>query len=349
MIGPESTVREAAACIDRNARGITLVVDRQRRLLATITDGDVRRGLLAGVGLDEPVTVLVQRKQGTRYARPVTAPAGIPRTALVNLMKAHGIRHVPLVDHENRVVEMAVLEDLLSDDLPMRAVIMAGGFGTRLRPLTDRVPKPMLPVGDKPLLEWILRSLRGAGIRKVSITTHYRSEQITDYFGDGSAFDIDLNYVVEEHPLGTAGALRLLDPPDEPVLVINGDILTRVDVRAMLDFHREHEADLTVAVRPYEHRVPFGVVECDGPRVSRLTEKPLRTYLVSAGIYLLDPSVWDLIPAGRRVDMPELIQASVEAGRNVVSFPVVEYWRDIGQPHDYAAAQEDVLAGRLGP
>lgn len=155
--------------------------------------------------------------------------------------------------------------------------------------------------------------------------------------------------MVEEHPLGTAGALRLLDPPDEPVLVINGDILTRVDVRAMLDFHREHEADLTVAVRPYEHRVPFGVVECDGPRVSRLTEKPLRTYLVSAGIYLLDPSVWDLIPAGRRVDMPELIQASVEAGRNVVSFPVVEYWRDIGQPHDYAAAQEDVLAGRLGP
>src|SRR5690606_9019203 len=211
----------------RNARGITLVVDRQRRLLATITDGDVRRGLLAGVGLDEPVTVLVQRKQGTRYARPVTAPAGIPRTALVNLMKAHGIRHVPLVDHENRVVELAVLEDLLSDDLPMRAVIMAGGFGTRLRPLTDRVPKPMLPLGDKPLLEWILRSLRGAGIRKVSITTHYWSEQITDYFGDGSAFDIDLNYVVEEHPLGTAGALRLLDPPDEPVLVINGDILTR--------------------------------------------------------------------------------------------------------------------------
>ncbi|HEX6987963.1 MAG TPA: nucleotidyltransferase family protein [Bacillota bacterium] len=350
MIGPESTVRDAALCIDRGARGIALVVDGRRRLLATITDGDIRRGLLAGVDLDDPVTVLVQRKEGTRYARPVTAPVGIPRAAVIHLMKEKGVRHVPLLDAEGRVVELAALDDLLPDEqLPMQAIIMAGGFGTRLRPLTDHVPKPMLPVGDKPLLEWILRSLRGAGIRRVSITTHYKAEQITRYFGDGSDFGVHLSYVVEEHPLGTAGALRLLDPPEEPVLIINGDILTRVDVRAMLNFHQEHEAELTVAVRPYEHRVPFGVVDCDGPNVCRLVEKPLQTCLVAAGIYLLSPSVWDLIPAGRPVDMPELVQAAVAGGRNVVSFPVVEYWRDIGQPADYAAAQEDVVTGRLAP
>lgn len=350
MIGPESTVREAATCIDRNARGITLVVDGRGGLLATITDGDIRRGLLAGVDLEDPITALIERKQGTRYARPVTAPMGTPRSALISLMKEYRVRHVPLVDTQNRVVELAALDEMLPDEqLPLQAVIMAGGFGTRLRPLTDHVPKPMLPVGGKPLLEWILRSLRGAGIRRVSITTHYKSEQITDYFGDGRGFGINLTYVVEEHPLGTAGALRLLERPDEPVLIINGDILTRVDVRAMLAFHHEHDADVTVAVRPYEHRIPFGVVDSDGPRVCRLTEKPLQTYLVAAGIYLLSPSVWELIPAGRRVDMPELVRASVAAGRNVVSFPVVEYWRDIGQPADYAAAQEDVAAGRLAP
>lgn len=350
FIPPDSTVREAAACIDRNVRGIALVVNEDRRLLATITDGDIRRGLLAGVGLDAPVRALIERKAGTRYATPVTAPAGIPRPALINLMRETGVRHVPLVDRDGRVVQLAGLDDLLPDEhLPMQAVIMAGGFGTRLRPLTDHVPKPMLPVGGKPLLEWILRSLRGAGIRHVSITTHYKADQITGYFGDGTALGVELDYVVEEHPLGTAGALRLLDRPCEPVLVINGDILTRVDVRAMLAFHREHHADLTVAVRPYEQQVPFGVVECDGPRVRSLTEKPVQTYLVSAGIYLLDPSVWDLIPAGRRFDMPDLIQAALAAGRVVASFPVVEYWRDIGQPADYAAAQEDVARGRLAP
>src|SRR6185436_7083304 len=172
-----------------------------------------------------------------------------------------------------------------------RALVMAGGFGNRLWPLTEEVPKPMLPVGDKPLLEWIVEQLKHAGIRQVNVATHYKGDVIAEHFKNGEAFGVDIRYVKEDQPLGTAGALSLLEVVDEPLLLMNGDILTRVDFRALLHFHREHKADLTMCVRQYEFNIPYGVIETDGVNVKGISEKPLVRQFVNAGIYLLNPHV----------------------------------------------------------
>lgn len=223
---------------------------------------------------------------------------------------------------------------------------MAGGYGTRLRPLTDDLPKPMLPVGTKPLLELIVEQLRVAGIRQVNVATHYRGEVITDHFKDGQDFGVEIRYVKEDQPLGTAGALSLLEESDEPLLVMNGDILTRVDFRAMLNFHREHNAELTVGVRQYEFRVPYGVVNTNGVDVTGISEKPVVRQFINAGIYLLNPLVRRVIPNGRPYDIPELIENLLKEKRCVVCFPIREYWLDIGKSDQYDQAKADMASGR---
>jgi NDP-sugar pyrophosphorylase family protein len=242
-------------------------------------------------------------------------------------------------------VDLVLLNDLvIIDELPLDAVIMAGGFGTRLCPLTDDLPKPMLLVGGKPLMERVIAQLRQAGIRRVNLTTHYKSEKIIEHFGNGGAFGVELNYVNEEYPLGTGGALGLMPMPSQPLLVINGDILTQVNFRAMFEFHQEQKAE---AVRRYEMQVPYGVIECAGARVQRLQEKPQIGFLVNAGIYLLEPSVYQFVPQNTSFNMTDLIQWLLDAGRTVISFPVHEYWLDIGQHADYTQAQGNVKNGRF--
>ena len=348
LLGSSASIREVMSCIDRNAKGIALIVDEEHHLIGTVTDGDVRRAILAGMDLDSPVQKLLERRSSTPYPQPITAPIGTPNAELIQLMNEHTIRQVPLLDDEGRVVDLALLSDMVKEyELPLSVVVMAGGYGMRLRPLTEDLPKPMLPVGDRPLMELVIEQLRQTGIRRVSVTTHYLANKIEEHFGDGHDFGVEINYVTEERPLGTAGALGLMDAPEEPLLVINGDILTRVDFRAMLNYHREHNADLTVGVRQYDLQVPYGVVECQGPRVQRLREKPRHSFLVNAGIYLLEPSVHRYIPNGERFDMTDLIQRLLEEKHTVVSFPIVEYWLDIGQRADYEQAQEDVRNGRI--
>jgi len=347
-IAPGSSIRQAIACIDRNGQGIVLITDEECRLIGTVSDGDIRRAILAGISLDVPVSELLTHRADSPYPQPVTAPVGTERAALLRLMQERVVRQVPLLDDDGRVVGLVTWDELLPDQvLPLQAVIMAGGFGTRLRPLTEDMPKSMLPVGDRPLMELIVEQLCQVGIRRVNIATHYMSERIIKHFGDGHNFGVELNYVTEEQPLGTAGALGLMEVPDEPLLVINGDILTRVDFRAMLDYHREHGADLTVGVRKYDLQVPYGVIECEGARVQQVREKPLLRFFVNAGIYLLEPSVHRYIPNGERFDMTDLIQRLLEEERPVVSFPIVEYWLDIGQPVDYEQAQKDLRNGKV--
>jgi len=347
LILPDTTIGEAIARIDRNHRGIVLVVQLDRQLLGTITDGDVRRAMLAGMKLDTPVSALLAVK-ATNNNKPVMALAGTPVDTLLALMRQQSVRQIPLLNESGQVVDLVTLDELLPrQDLLLQAVIMAGGQGTRLRPLTEDLPKPMLPVGGRPLMERIVQQLQQAGIRRVNVTTHYKPEKIIDYFGDGHAFGVDLNYVNEDRPLGTGGALGLMPQPTEPVLVINGDILTQVDFRAMLDFHQENKADLTIAVRRYEVQVPYGVIECDGPLVQRLREKPQVSLLVNAGIYLLEPTVFQFIPQGQHFNMTDLIQWLLDARRTVASFPVHEYWLDIGQHADYARAQSDSESGKV--
>lgn len=348
LVYPTHTIRNVIACIDRNAKGIALVVDADRHLLGTVTDGDVRRAILANVGLDEPVRYLIENKHSKRYTKPIAAQAGLSAAEQLKLMQAADIRHLPLVDESNRVVDLVIKDDWLDmDTLPLSGVIMAGGFGTRLRPLTDDLPKPMLPMGDRPLMQRTVEKFQAAGIRNISVTTHYMPEKIMDYFGDGAEFGVDINYVHETQPLGTAGALGLIDQPNEPLLVINGDILTEVDFRAMLSHHQKYQAMITVAVRQYAFQVPYGVIQCEGPHVRQLQEKPSYNFLVNAGIYLLEPNVYQYIPNNQRFDMTDLIQAVLEEQGTVISFPIVEYWLDIGQHADYEQAQKDLESGKV--
>ena len=343
-----ASIKEAIACIDQGQKGIVLVVDEDQKLLATITDGDIRRAILAGHQLDETLSRLIDRTDKSAPSKPVTARLDAKRTDLLQLMQEHAIRQIPLLDADGRVAGLVTLAELMPDQfLPLQAVIMAGGSGTRLRPLTEELPKPMLPVGDRPLMEVIIDQLRQSGIGRVNVTTHYLPEKITNYFGNGENFGVELNYVSEDRPLGTAGSLGLIDRPEETLLVINGDILTKVNFRTMLNYHHENEADITVGVRKYELQVPYGVVECEDHRVCHLKEKPSLSFFVNAGIYMLEPRVIQHIPNDQHYDMTDLIERLIQRGGSVISFPIVEYWLDIGEPSDYARAQEDVRNGGI--
>lgn len=341
---PQASIAKAIAHLEQAATGMLLLCETDGRLYGVVTDGDIRRAILDNVPLTTDCGAIACRS-------PIVAPPDITPLEALELMD-HGrefvINHLPLVDADGCVAALLLRSDLVRSEPPaLSAVIMAGGFGTRLRPLTEHIPKPMLPVGDRPLLERTINRLRNAGIQRVHITTHYLADAIVEHFGNGQAFGVDVQYVAEDRPLGTAGALKLMQQQHEPVLVLNGDILTAVDVRDMLAHHRAHNADITIGVRQYDMQVPYGVVEGRGAQVSKLCEKPRLCFLVNAGIYLLEPSVYRYIPDDQRFDMTDLIQRLLDEGRTVVSFPIVEYWLDIGQHADYERAQEDVRLGRV--
>ncbi len=347
-IAPDKTVRDAVSKIDETERGIALVTDEQFHLLGVVTDGDVRRMILAGRSLEEPIHELLARKANSRFPKPIFAPSGSSRARLLRIMQGRSVRQLPVLKPDGRVVGLATMEELLpKEDLHLQAVIMAGGEGKRLMPLTENTPKPMLPVGGKPLMELMIDQLKHSGIRNVNVSTCYKKEVISSHFGNGKRHGVKLNYVTEDRPLGTAGALGLLDNPQEPLLVLNGDILTRIDFRSMHEHHLKHKADLTIAVRQYDLQMPYGVVDSDGPMVQRIREKPTVHCLVNAGIYLLEPSVLKHIPNGVRLDMTELIERLIQAGSRVINFPVVEYWLDIGRHIDYERAQEDTKNGKF--
>ena len=245
FISKDNSLKEAMQCIDKNVRGIAIVVDKNQCLEGTITDGDIRRAILKGIDLNEPVARILEYRHTTPYPDPVTAHEGADDLELLKSMQETGLRWIPILNEINQIVDLITLEDLVATEpLELDAVIMAGGQGKRLRPLTEDLPKPMLPVGGRPLMELIIDQLKQTGIKKINITTHYKPEKIVDHFGDGNKFGVDLNYVQENHPLGTAGALGLMERPDKPILVMNGDILTKVNFKALMAFHQEHNADL---------------------------------------------------------------------------------------------------------
>ena len=339
MLLPSASIAEAIAQLDKAGTGALVLCTADRMLFGLLTDGDIRRAILRGVSLETPC-------ENVASLEPLTANSSMCTTEALELMVKNDIDHLPLVDAAGRVIKFLLRRNLAQrGGTVLSAVIMAGGYGKRLLPLTEQLPKPMLPVGDKPILERTIQQLRRSGIRDISLTTHYLPESIVEYFGDGSAFGVRLNYLKEDYPLGTAGGIKLMKQTDNPFLVINGDILTGVPFQEMLNFHRKHHALLTVGVRKYDVEVPFGVVELNEVHVNQIREKPLFNFFINAGAYLLEPEVCDFIPSGRHFDMTELIQRLIEAGKVVVSFPIMEYWLDIGCHEDYAKAQEDVRNG----
>ena len=338
FVSPKTSLSDVIKTIQDGEKQIALVVDNGQHLLGTITDGDIRRMIVSSRHLDTVADEVMQ--QSCTVAR-----EGASSAEIFELMRGRTLRHIPLVNEDRKVVDLAWISDLISqNDIDISAVVMAGGFGRRLAPLTDTVPKPMLPVGGRPIIDRIIQQLRETGIRRITVTTHYQADQITEYFGDGKQFGVDLSYVREDHPLGTAGALGLMNHSDDPVLVVNGDILTRLDFGAMVAFHQESKADLTVAVRQYDFEVPYGVIECQGWDVRSLSEKPKFNVLINAGVYVIEPSVYQHVPQDQYCDMTDLIQLMIQQGRSVVSFPIIEYWIDVGQPTQYKKAQLDQKA-----
>jgi dTDP-glucose pyrophosphorylase len=336
---PKDTPLETAiATLDEGGQRIVLVVDDDERLQGTLTDGDVRRALLRHQPLTTPVGEVM-------CMRPQVAQLQWSREKILSVMESTRLLHLPVVDAVGRVVGLETLHELL-DKKPIDnpVFLMAGGFGKRLYPLTQDCPKPMLKVGDKPILELILQSLADVGFHRFYISTHYLPEMIRDYFGDGSRWGVSIQYVHEDVPLGTGGALGLL-PRGEvglPMILMNGDLLTRVDYRSLLEFHQRHQGAATLCVREYESQVPYGVIQSEGHRITQIVEKPVQRFFISAGIYVLSPELIGRVVPGERIDMPTLLEQEIVAGRDVNMFPVHEYWLDIGRMDDFHRAQEEV-------
>jgi dTDP-glucose pyrophosphorylase len=335
FVAPQATVRDAIERIDEAGKQIALVVDDRRRLLGVITDGDIRRGILRGVALEAPVLEIMN-------ASPHVAGADSSAVERASLLRRHQIRHLPIVDSEGVVLQLQTLDSTKPAQVTTPVVVMAGGRGQRLYPLTKDVPKPMLPVGGVPLLEIILRSLAAQGFSDIRISVNYLADVIIDHVGDGAQWGLDVHYLREEKPLGTAGALaQLAGAMNEPFVVMNSDLLTRVDFRRMLQSHARQGASATIGVREYAHEIPFGVVELEGDRVSAMSEKPVHRALVNAGIYVLDPAILDLLEQGEYCDMPTLLGLAMQRGDLVNAFPIHEDWLDVGRPEDLSEARAE--------
>lgn len=334
-LGPDSTIREALEVIDRGVMQIALVTENDR-LLGTITDGDIRRGFLQGKTLDDSIV-------GIFNDNPIKGSVNSSREDIVQLALARGIKQVPVVDDEGRLVGLEYIDDYLRvTEKPNLVVLMAGGLGTRLRPLTENVPKPMLTVGSRPILETIIESFSQCGFRNFLLSVNYKAEQIIEHFKDGSRFGVSIDYLKEKKRLGTAGALSLMpEAPEHPFIVMNGDLLTGLNFEHLLNYHVHTRADASMCVRDYEFQVPFGVVETKGARITTIVEKPSHHFYVNAGIYVLQPEVISMVPADTFYDMPQLFQDLIDSGKKVCSFPVKEYWLDIGRPTEFEQAQEE--------
>ncbi|XOB91205.1 nucleotidyltransferase family protein [Pseudomonadota bacterium 24LQ007] len=338
LVNSDASLEQAIEVLDKAALRIALVVDASDRLLGTLTDGDVRRALLKHLPLETPVNQVMN-------GQPKTADQSWTESRILALMEQHELLQLPLVDAEKRVVGLANLHDILNKHRHDNPVfLMAGGFGTRLRPLTNNCPKPMLKVGDKPILEQILLNFVEAGFHRFYISTHYMPEVIRDYFGNGEKWGISIQYVHEEEPLGTGGALGLLphDEIDQPLFMMNGDLLTSLNLHSFLEFHETHNGVATMCVREYEHQVPYGVITSEGTQIKSMVEKPVHRFFVNAGIYLLDPALVKSVEPGTRIDMPTLLERQIDGGNAVNMFPIHEYWLDIGRMDDFHKAQTEM-------
>lgn len=337
VISVQTPISEALKVIDDVSLQICLVVDEEDRLVGAVTDGDVRRGLLRSIPLSAAVTQIMSKS-------PVVGQESDSRHALLEIMTSRGVRHMPIVDESGRIIDLVLRDDLLMPmPRPNWTVLMAGGLGTRLRPMTEATPKPLLNVGGKPILENIIESLVEHRFEKFYISVNYKSDMIKAYFGRGERWGAEIRYLEEKDQLGTAGALGLISETHaDPLIVMNGDLLTRVNYGHLLEFHAAHASVATMCVREYDFEVPFGVVTIDDNRIRGVVEKPVHSFFVNAGIYVINPSVLEMVRANQRLDMPDLFQSVLALDLTAVAFPIREYWLDIGRRNDFDRANGDV-------
>jgi dTDP-glucose pyrophosphorylase len=336
LVSSSMTLRQTIEAITAGNLQIALVVDAQNKLLGTITDGDIRKAILAGKDLEITAAEAMRKN-------PATSAASTPRAAILKVMRERRIHQMPLVDESGKVVDVLTVDDIIGAKQKSNAVvIMAGGLGTRLYPLTQDTPKPMLNVGGKPILETIIQSFIDQGYVNFFVSLNYKAEIISDYFGDGSRLGASIKYLHETTRLGTAGGLSLLPSSiDCPVIVMNGDLLTRISVDSLLDFHERENAVATMVVREDNYQIPFGVVEVDGTQIVGVTEKPTQRHLVNAGIYVISAKGLENIPADTYYDMPTHFTKLASDGHRTAAFPLHEYWVDIGRLDELERAQRE--------
>lgn len=333
LLPTTANLQDAVRSLDKSTLQIVLVVSGNDVLVGTITDGDIRRGLLNGLTLSSSIDTVVRKD-------PMVVPPDFGRELVLQLMQTNKIHQLPVVDENQQVVGLHVLDELIAPlQRPNLMVIMAGGKGTRLRPHTENCPKPLLPVACKPMLEHIIVRAKAEGFENFVLAIHYLGYMIEEYFGDGERLGVKINYLREDAPLGTAGALAMLTPrPDIPFVVTNGDVLTDIRYSDLLDFHNHHGALATMAVRLHEWQHPFGIVHTEGIDITAFEEKPVAVSHVNAGIYVLEPDALNSLEGIEQCDMPTLFGKLKEQNSRTIVYPMHEPWLDVGRPEDYLKA-----------
>lgn len=337
-ISINATIREALKIFgSHDGLRLLIVNDGKNKFIGIITDPDIRRGLLRGLNLDDSISTIINHS-------PITANINTPKDELLHLASQHNIHEIPLKDHNGEIVEIVSIANLIKPKLyPNQVIIMAGGLGTRLRPLTDTLPKPMLKVGSKPILQIILERFKQQGFKNIILCVNYKSHIIEQYFGDGRKYGLNIQYVKEKKRMGTAGALSLISNLKDDFIVMNGDILTDIDFTKMLDFHKEHDSDATMGIREYSTQIPYGVVNTKNHQIISIEEKPTFSYNVSAGIYILNSKILQLIPENEFFDMPALFESTLaKKSYNTFSYLIEDYWIDIGRKEEYDRANSEI-------
>ena len=337
LVKPETFIKEVLEIITNESFRIAIVVDDKNNLIGTITDGDIRRAILKNKNLDSQAKEVMN-------SNPLSALPTSTTQEMAQVMLDNDILCLPVLE-KGKVVNLETLNDVLKTKQFNNAVfLMAGGFGRRLQPLTHKTPKPLLKVGEKPILEIILERLVKSGFHRFYISTHYMPESVMEHFGDGKKWGVDIKYIHEETPLGTGGALGLLpkDEIHEPLLLMNGDLLTNIDFKSLMKYHQETGGYATVCVHEYKHTVPFGVIESEGIRVSSIEEKPTYNHFINAGIYVLSEEIIKDSLSNEHIDVPTLLKKQISSKKEINIFPVHEYWLDIGRMGDYKKANKDV-------
>lgn len=338
LLSKTASIYQAIENINKSGMQIALIVDDNDHLLGTITDGDIRRAILKKINLFESVERIMNRN-------PITVKKGQSKSEVCRLMRERVLHNIPVIDINGKVCGLNSFSNLIyTSKKDNTVVLMAGGLGTRLRPMTENCPKPMLKIGNKPILETIIESFIEYGFRKFYISVNYKSDVIENYFKNGSDYGVEIRYLRESNKMGTAGSLSLLPNREElPIIVMNGDILTKVDYESLLSYHMEENAMATMAVREYSVQIPYGVIDFDGEKILGIVEKPKKTYFVNAGIYVLNPQVAENIKKDRICDMPMVFNKLIRENQKTSIFPIKEYWLDIGRMDDYEKAQNDYI------
>ena len=325
LIPPDLQINKVIEVIDKNSQQIAVVTDEEGKLLGTVTDGDIRRGIIKGIPLNSPVSQIMN-------PHPVTIPKMNDRKSIMAILKANKIRHLPVINEERCVIGVERLEEQITDTHNNWVVIMAGGRGKRLEPLTDNCPKPMLKIGKKPILQTILEQFIRQGFTRFCISVNYQSMKIKDYFGDVSKLGAEIYYIDEKERMGTAGSLSLLPfETQEPILVVNGDILTKLSFAQLLDFHLDHQAKATIAVTTYGFQIPYGLIKANHDHLIGFEEKPVFASFINAGIYVLNLEVLHCVPKNSYFDMDDLFKILMQNEEPVYIFPIREYWIDVGE------------------